>query len=175
MNCNDFIAFFFFKDTHVFKGVLGYGSIVHLRDMILSSVLQTQPTNQHKKIPRHCHNSKCYDYFIPAAELWMLLMAAEKANSPTKLIFMKAGNEKSLLKVTLAPGSAHTDIPIITAQKGLCVWKPENISSLYNCMFHSREHYVGFFFFFCKLSKCIHNSTLSLWCRNTVKKMNTAI
>lgn len=151
MNCNDFIAFFFFKDTHVFKGVLGYRSIVHLRDMILSSVLQTQPTNQHKKIPRHCHNSKCYDYFIPAAELWMLLMAAEKANSPTKLIFMKAGNEKSLLKVTLAPGSAHTDIPIITAQKGLCVWKPENISSLYNCMFHSREHYAGFFFFFLQI------------------------
>lgn len=97
-----------------------------------------------------------------------------KANPPMKLIFMKAGNEKSLLKVTLAPGSAHTDIPIITTQKGLCVWKPENISSLHNSMFHSTEHYVGFFSF-CKLSKCIHNSILSLWCRNTVKKMNTAI
>lgn len=45
------------------------------------------------------------------------------------------------------PGSAHTDIPVITAQKGLCVWKPENISSLHNSMFHSTEHYVGFFFF----------------------------
>lgn len=59
----------------------------------------------------------------------------------------KLAIKKSLLKVTLVPGSAHTDIPIITAQKGLCVWKPENISSLHNSMFHSTEHYVGFFFF----------------------------
>lgn len=49
MNCNGFIAFYSFKDTLVFRSVFGYGSIVHLRDMILSSVLQTQPTNQHKK------------------------------------------------------------------------------------------------------------------------------
>lgn len=71
-------------------------------------------------------------------------MAAKKANLPIKLIFTKTGNEKSMLKVTLLPESAHTDIPIITAQKGFCVWKSENVSSPYNIMFHSTEHYVGF-------------------------------
>ena len=76
------------------KGVLGYGSIVHLKNAISSLVHQTQPTNQHKKIPQHCHNSKCHDYFTPVAELGMLLMTAEKANLLIKLIFTKAGNEK---------------------------------------------------------------------------------
>lgn len=105
------------------KSVLGYGSIVHLKNAILSLVHQTQPTKQNKKkkIPRHCHNSKRYGYFTPAAKLRMLLMAAEKANLPIKLISMRAGNEKSMLKVTLVPESAHTNIPIITVQKGFCV------------------------------------------------------
>lgn len=85
------------------KGVLGYGSILHLKNAISSVVHQTRPTNQHKK------------------NLGMLLMAAKKANSLIKLIFLRAGNEKSMLKVTLVPGSAHTDIPIITAQKGFWV------------------------------------------------------
>lgn len=100
---------------------------------------------------------------------------AEKANSLIKLIFMKAGNEKSTLKVTLVSESAYTDIPIITVQKGFCVWKSENISLPCNTIFHSREHCAVWLGLFPKLSTYIPNSILSLWCRNTVKKMNTAI
>lgn len=53
MNCNDFIAFFsfffsFFNIPVFLKGVLGYRSVVHLENVILSSVHQTQPTKQHK-------------------------------------------------------------------------------------------------------------------------------
>lgn len=108
-------------------------------------------------------------------ECYSRLFFAEKANSLIKLIFMKAGNEKSTLKVTLVPGSAYTDIPIITVQKGFCVSKSENISSPCNTMFHSREHCAVWLGFFPKLSTYIHNSIPSLWYRNTVKKMNTAI
>jgi len=103
------------------KGVLGSRSIVHLKKAITSLVHQTQPTKQNKKNPRHCHNSKRCDYFTPAAELGMLLMAGEKANSPIKLIFMKAGIGKSTPKVTSVPERTRTDIAITTAQKGFCV------------------------------------------------------
>lgn len=160
------------KKTPMFlKGVLGYGSVVHLKNTTSSSVHQTQPTKQNKKIPWYCRNSKCYDCFTPVSKLGVLLMAAEQANLPIKLIFTAAGDEKSTLKVTLVPGSTHSDTPITIVQKGFCVLKSENISSPCNIVFHSTERDV----FSSKLSKCIHNSILSLWCRNTVKKRNTAI
>lgn len=75
------LSFFQKKKPTFEKGVVGYRSIVHLKNVVSSSMHQTQPTNQQKKTPPHCHNLKCYDYFTPVAQLGMLPMAAEKADS----------------------------------------------------------------------------------------------
>lgn len=136
--------------------------------------IRHNPPNSTKP-PRCCHNSKCCGYFTGAAEQGALLGAAKKANSLAELLPMKADHGKSVLKVTLVPGSAHPGTPLAPMQKGSCACEPESATLPAASCSAAQSTALLALPRSCQLPEHIPNSIPSPWCRSAAKKMHTAL